>query len=91
MRRPLLLASLTLLAAILSACAVTLVPGADHVRVTKSAADVQACKAVGNIDAERYDGNKDMMRNAVVGDGGDTLLLTTFDGAVGVAYRCARE
>jgi hypothetical protein len=80
-----------LLAATLAACAgVTPAPGSAEVRMTTVPADVQSCKAVGNVGLER--GNLEweaMLRNKTVGYGGDTLLMT--EPLVGIAYRCAKE
>ena len=88
-----------LLAASLGACALPqmqLAPGAAQVRITPNAADVQSCKAVGNVDAVKYDGDEMVMRNDVIGLGGDTLLLTLSVGDVGrggmgIAYRCTKN
>ena len=89
------LAAASLLVASLAACVtITAVPGADKVRITGVPADVQSCKAVGNIDATKYGGDETIMRNEVIGDGGDTLLLTlpnAINSGLGVAYRCAKE
>jgi hypothetical protein len=77
---------------------VTLAPGADQVRVTDNAADVTACKAVGNIQVPKNaDGTVDIanaqrqLRNQVVGFSGNVALVT--EGLVGVpgagvAYLC---
>jgi hypothetical protein len=64
------------------------------VRITSLPADVQSCKAAGNIDALKYSGDETIMRNEVIGDGGDTLLLTLTGGVnsgMGIAYRCAKD
>ncbi len=91
--------SAALLAASLGACALPqmqLAPGAAQVRITSNLADVQTCRAVGNVDAVKYGGDEAIMRNDVIGDGGDTLLLTLDGGSVGrggmgIAYRCAKN
>lgn len=98
MDRFMITGSAALLAASLAACALPqlrLAPGAAQVRITSNAADVQSCQAVGNVDAIRYQGDETIMRNDVIGDGGDTLLLTLDGGNVGtggmgIAYRCAK-
>ena len=80
--------------AALAACAsVTLVPGADKVRVTQNAQDVGACAAVGNLRVPRDShGNPavmnptDDMRNQTIGLGGNTAFVTS--ASEGVAYRC---
>lgn len=90
---------------VLSGCAaVTLAPGAETVKVTKNPADVTACSAMGNIDSRDARGNvlniTPILRNQVIGLGGDTLLLTfdprdhavsnPKDVATGIAYKCAK-
>jgi hypothetical protein len=65
-------------AAILAGCAVPLAPGADQVRITRNAADVEACTPVGNID--RIDPNSDIhsqMQNQAVGLRGNVVFETT--------------
>ena len=90
---------------LLSGCAtVTLAPGAEAVKITKDPADVAACRAMGNVDsADAHDNVPDVtpvLRNQVIGHGGDTLLIT-FDPrdhvvsspgalATGIAYKCAK-
>ena len=76
------------LASTLAACAIPMAPGADKVRVTSVPADVQACKAVGNVRTQPGPLYEDELRNQTVGDGGDTLLMLV--GATGIAYRCAQ-
>ena len=73
-------------------------PGADKVRITKSASDVSTCTAVGNIAVPTdANGNVDIanaateFRNQVVGLGGNVGLVTyglMGAPAQGVAYRC---
>ena len=80
------------IAGALAACQTfTPVPGAELVKVTQNPADVASCKAVGNINTSHYGPNETMMRNAVVGDGGDTFLQTAWPAPVGVAYKCAKD
>jgi hypothetical protein len=86
--------SIVFLACVLSAC-VTLVPGADRVRITRNAPDVTGCTPVGNIGAPRNaDGTVDLanadrqVRNQTVGLGGNTALLVSPIGYDGVAYKC---
>lgn len=84
------LAMATSLAATLAACeTVTPVPGADRVKFTSVPVEVETCKPVGNVRPMGRDEAK--MRNAVVGDGGDTLLITDRLAMSGVAYRCAKD
>jgi hypothetical protein len=81
----------------IAAC-VSLAPGADKVRLTKSAADVANCTAAGNIRVPyTADGQIDVanandeFRNQVVGLGGNTAYVTSAPLGVpieGVAYRC---
>jgi hypothetical protein len=79
-------------AATLAAGCVTtnLAPGAAQVNITKSAADVAACTAVGNIPQGIY--SSDTAGNETVGLGGNTLFVTTANntGTIlgGIAYRC---
>ena len=40
---------------ILSACAATLAPGAEQVRITKNASDVVTCKPLGSIQLQKND------------------------------------
>lgn len=84
-------------AAMLSAC-VSLAPGADSVRLTKSESDLAACTALGKIElpgvAEgQINGtNADVeFRNQTVAVGGNAALVTFAPFGVpigGVAYRC---
>lgn len=80
---------------LLSGCvSVPLAPGADQVKITRNAADVTGCVAVGNIDGHirgdldpDFTGNQ--MRNQAVGLGGNVVFDTTVLGtASGVIYRC---
>jgi len=64
----------------------------DQVRITRNAADVEACTPVGNID--RIDPNSDIhsqMQNQAVGLRGNVVFETTpifGNVATGVVYRC---
>ena len=97
MKTILTLGSLALLAASLTACVtVAPAPGAERVRETSVPADVQSCKAVGNLDPHTYHGDDVLLRNQVVGLGGDTALMTVtiwgqMLGGPGIAYRCAKD
>jgi len=81
----------------LTAC-VSLAPGADKVRITKSASDVANCSAVGNIKVPgEASGDVNItsattqFRNQVVGLGGNTAFVTSTTLGMpveGVAYRC---
>jgi hypothetical protein len=67
----------------------TLAPGAAQVRIVRSAADVAACTAVGNVVPD-YRKAQDA-RNLTVGLGGNTIFVTSEAlGTIvnGVAYRC---
>jgi hypothetical protein len=74
---------------------VPLAPGADQVRITRNAADVASCAAVGNIDS-RMTGIPTQippqMQNQAVGLGGNVVLDTSVVGTTttGVIYRCER-
>jgi hypothetical protein len=80
-----------------TAC-VALAPGADKVRITKVAADVANCTAVGNINVPRIaNGGVDnsnartQFLNQAVGLGGNTAFVTSSRFGVpieGIAYRC---
>jgi hypothetical protein len=71
-------------------------PGAAQIHLTDKSADVAGCTAVGNIHLTKVeDGVVDLhetrFRNAVVGLGGNSALVTV--GALiapqeGIAYRC---
>jgi hypothetical protein len=88
---------LTVTTSLLVSC-VSLAPGADKVRLTKTASDVSSCKAVGNVNVPRDSkGEVDIanasteFRNQVVGLGGNTGLVTSAALGVpseGVAYVC---
>jgi hypothetical protein len=83
-------------AATVGCATVALAPGAEQVRITKNAADVASCMAVGNV-RQPPDQNVDM-RNLTVGVGGDTLFVTESLPVLGrgdyikagVAYRCSK-
>ncbi|HEY0801218.1 MAG TPA: hypothetical protein VGD54_10265, partial [Steroidobacteraceae bacterium] len=71
-------------------------PGASAVRLTRNAADVTNCTAVGNVKAyinnNNSVGDEVKFRNQVIGYGGNAGFVT-IDGtyrtpAEGVAYRC---
>jgi len=73
---------------------VALAPGADKVRLTSNAADVTACKAVGNVKRPQGINALDVepsFRNQAVGLGGNTVFVTRHDlsGPLeGIAYQC---
>ena len=72
---------------------VALAPGADQVHLTKSAADVASCKAVGNVKTPQNDMGLDAepsIRNQAVGLGANAVFLTRdLNGEMeGVAYHC---
>jgi hypothetical protein len=85
---------------VVQACATTtLAPGAEKVRLTRNAADVSSCSAVGNITPAR-DAKGDTFstpadfENQAIGAGGNTVLVTKqYMGALleGVIYRCPAE
>lgn len=77
--------SVAMLGAIMSGC-VMAAPGADQVKITRSASDVAACKAVGNISAESMNNlDPHVAQNKAVGLGANVVLNT---GGGGVAYKC---
>jgi hypothetical protein len=80
-----------------SACVSTpLAPGAAQVKVTRVAADVSSCKALGDIDLDAAAAGIDNAKNHAIGLGGDTILDTTPTSIygttqllrTGVIYRC---
>ncbi len=91
------LAAAVLLAS-LSACSTIVqpAPGAEKVRITQVPAEVQSCKSVGNVIGRQLGEDKiqvsDLtLRNIVVGDGGDTLLVTQPFPLLAIAYRCTKD
>ena len=96
MKYSLLLVFAFVCSALITSCvAIVLAPGAAQVRIVRTATDVSACTAVGNVvptlpDTPNSVGNGDA-RNITVGLGGNTLFVTQeFGGRVikGIAYRC---
>lgn len=86
------LATVTLIAALLPAC-VSLAPEAKLVKVTKKPADVAGCKILGTVESSPpYVGPKDgmhQMQNKVAGLGGNVLFVTSYNvTGTGMAYRC---
>jgi hypothetical protein len=74
---------------------VVLAPGADQVRITKNAADVTSCTAVGNVDGRIASGvpsdPTNQMKNEAIGLGGDVVFVTTeISPPKGIAYRCGK-
>ena len=95
--RPWLILLLPVCAICLGAC-VTAAPGADKVRMTKNAADVSGCTAVGDVDTlgapqgpSQIADSSTVLRNKAVGLGGNVIFVTSATLGVpdqGVAYRC---
>lgn len=91
-------ACLLIASTILVGACVTLAPGADQVRLTTKPADVEACKALGNLQVPKNDQGlvdgasaQNQFRNQAVGLGGNMALVT--EGFVsipvaGIAYHC---
>jgi hypothetical protein len=81
----------------LGAC-VTPAPGSEKVRITKNAADVSGCTAVGNVNVagipqgpSQIADSSTELRNQAVGLGGNVVFVTSATLGVpeqGVAYRC---
>ncbi len=72
---------------------VVLVPGADKVRLTSTAADVAPCNAVGNVSAPMVVDSAEVtgsLQNQAVGLGANAVLITGSSGGTesGVAYHC---
>ena len=89
--------SIAVVAISVSACVSTpLAPGAAQVTVTRVAANVSGCKAVGNLDLDAAAAGIDNAKNHAIGLGGDTVLDTTPTSIygttellrTGVIYRC---
>jgi uncharacterized protein DUF4156 len=93
------LAALVLVLNAPSCASVALAPGADKVRFTENPADVDGCKALGEVTVEPapFQTNSqghNKLKNAAFALGGNTVLQT-FGGAhsgsgrfQGMAYRC---
>lgn len=81
--------------------ATALAPGASGVRITRNAADVATCTAVGNVDGSHVrrgmyaDVTKDQiatpqLQNQAIGLGGNTIFDTSSANSLtGIVYRCA--
>jgi hypothetical protein len=92
-----MLATPLVVGSLLPAC-VSLAPGADKVRLTKTVSDVSACTTVGNLNVPRGpNGGVDLsnaevqFRNQVIGLGGNTGFITRTQMGIpaeGIAYRC---
>lgn len=92
-----LLSATVLFGALLSGC-VSLAPGADKVRVTKNAADLWGCSALGNIELPGVSDGQITganayaeFRNQAASVGGNAALVTyaPFGSPIkGVAYFC---
>jgi hypothetical protein len=77
---------------------IPLAPGADQVKLTRNAADIASCKAVGNLSNVKggnvTDAGQRIARNQAIGLGGNTIFDTSSafeesQGAVeGIVYRC---
>jgi hypothetical protein len=79
------------IASLAAGCVTTnLAPGAAQVNITRNAADVAACTAVGNIPQGLY--SSDSAGNETVGRSGNTFFVTSenLTGAIfsGIAYSC---
>lgn len=98
MQRIVIIVSVAFSLLLMDACAATRpAPGAAEIRLTKDAADVAKCQAVGNITVPKENGVVDMasaktqFQNQAVGFGANAGLVTEgllFAPAAGVAYRC---
>jgi hypothetical protein len=77
-----------------------LAPGASGVKITRNAADVASCTAVGNVDGSHVrrgmypDVTKDQiaipqLQNQAIGLGGNTIFDTSSASSLtGIVYRC---
>lgn len=81
-------------ALMLAGCATTMAPQAEGVRITKEAADVASCDALGDVHSTPpyiWPGDDlKQLRNSAVALKADTVLLTGPRLVVtkGIAYRC---
>lgn len=71
---------------------IALAPGAEKVKITKSASNVASCKPVGNVLSKPMGPtatNADL-QNKTLGLGGNTIFVTGANGdsVEGVAYSC---
>ena len=78
-------------ASLAAGCVTTnMAPGAAQVNITRNAADVAACTAVGNLPPGGY--SSDTASNETVGLNGNTLFVTSENLTAtilgGIAYRC---
>jgi hypothetical protein len=77
---------------VVSGCAtLVLAPGAEQIKVTQLATDVEGCRAVGNVTSKAGVPDLDTeIRNKTLGFGGNVLFVTSKFGPAseGVAYRC---
>jgi hypothetical protein len=85
------------IAVLTSACAtVPLAPGAAQVRLTRDAADVASCRAIGNVAGDcspesQKRTSEATLRNATISAGANAVLVTReWAGMVcgGIAYEC---
>jgi hypothetical protein len=76
---------------VVSGCAtLVLAPGAEQIKVTQLATDVEGCRAVGNVTSKAGPDLDTEIRNKTLGFGGNVLFVTSKFGPAseGVAYRC---
>jgi hypothetical protein len=80
--------ALVLLVALALAGCVSLIPGAEKVRITRNPQDIVNCKVVGQ---ERVFSKENEEKQHVFVEGGDTVLVTFKFGwnKVGVPYNCS--
>lgn len=78
---------LAVLTGVIASGCVALAPG---VRLTRQAADVAHCKAVGTVDAQGNSATdlRHRIQNEALGLGGNVVYLTTSVGNEGEAYQC---
>ena len=79
-------------------CATTVAPGAEKVRVTTNAKDVEGCRLIGQVDApgpfNMPNDWKIQLQNATLAAGGDTVFrtgpLAMTKHVSGMAYTCSQ-
>lgn len=81
---------LAVLTGVIASGCVALAPGTEKVRLTRQAADVAHCKAVGTVDAQGNSATdlRHRIQNEALGLGGNVVYLTTSVGNEGEAYQC---
>lgn len=93
MRKTVFASCLAVAGSMLGACVnVPLAPGAENVKITRAASDVESCKPVGNIDHVQPYAAEQQMQNQAISLGGNVVFDTTIgESTRGVIYRCTKQ